>query len=150
MNEPRSVRSRPPGAATAHGAGPRDRGKKALTAVPREAATIILLRQRPGVEAYLLRRTGTLEFAPGACVFPGGAVDERDADPQIGWAGPDPADFAGQLGTSPDRARALICAAVRETFEEAGVLLAGPSATVLLEDSAGLAEDRHGLLEGST
>ena len=119
-------------------------------AVPREAATIILLRQRPGVEAYLLRRTGTLEFAPGACVFPGGAVDERDADPQIGWAGPDPADFAGQLGTSPERARALICAAVRETFEEAGVLLAGPSPTVLLEDSAGLAEDRHGLLEGST
>ena len=118
-------------------------------AVPREAATIILLRQRPGVEAYLLRRTGTLEFAPGACVFPGGSVDEQDADPQIGWAGPAPADFAGQLGTSPERARALICAAVRETFEEAGVLLAGPAPAVLLDDSAGLAEDRHGLLEGS-
>ena len=63
---------------------------------------------------------------------------------------PDPADFAGLLGTSPERARALICAAVRETFEEAGVLLAGPAPAVLLDDSAGLAEDRHGLLEGLT
>ncbi len=119
-------------------------------AVPREAATIILLRQRSGIEAYLLRRTGTLEFAPGACVFPGGSVDERDADPHIGWAGPAPADFAGRLGTSPERARALVCAAVRETFEEAGVLLAGPSPAALVDDSAGLAEDRHRLLEGST
>jgi 8-oxo-dGTP pyrophosphatase MutT (NUDIX family) len=119
-------------------------------AVPRAAATIILLRQGSGVEAYLLRRTRTLDFAPGACVFPGGSVDERDADPQTGWAGPTPADWASQLGTSPERARALVCAAVRETFEEAGVLLAGPSPVALVDDSADLAEDRQGLLEGST
>ena len=56
-------------------------------AVPRDAATVILLRQGAGagpgtgVEAFLLRRTAELEFAPGACVFPGGSVDERDADP---------------------------------------------------------------------
>jgi len=119
-------------------------------AVPRDAATIMLLRQDPGVEAYLLRRTRELDFAPGACVFPGGSVDEQDADPQIAWTGPEPAEFAGQLGTSPARARALICAAVRETFEEAGVLLAGPSPTALVEDSPALARDRHSLLEGST
>ncbi len=118
-------------------------------AVPRDAATIVLLREAPGVEAYLLRRTRTLDFAPGACVFPGGAVDERDADPQIGWAGPAPADFADQLGASPEHARALVCAAVRETFEEAGVLLAGPSPAALVDDSAALAQDRHSLLEGS-
>src|ERR1700688_3875958 len=70
---------------------------------PRDAATIILLRQGSGVEAYLLRRTGALDFAPGACVFPGGSVDERDADPQIGWAGPPPAEIADPLGTSADR-----------------------------------------------
>ncbi len=119
-------------------------------AVPRDAATIVLVRQVSGVEAYLLRRTRTLDFAPGACVFPGGSVDERDADPRIGWAGPSPADFAGRLGTSPDHARALVCAAVRETFEEAGVLLAGPSPTALVDDRADLTQDRFSLLEGST
>jgi 8-oxo-dGTP pyrophosphatase MutT (NUDIX family) len=117
--------------------------------LPRDAATIVLLRQGAGVQAYLLRRTGTLDFAPGACVFPGGSVDERDADPAIGWAGPSPGDFANQLNTSPERARALVCAAVRETFEEAGVLLAGPSPTTLLDDSAALVKERHALLAGS-
>ncbi len=118
-------------------------------AVPRDAATIMLLRQGSGVQAYLLRRTRELEFAPGACVFPGGSVDERDADPQIGWAGPSPAQIANLLGTSAERARALVCAAVRETFEESGVLLAGPSQAALVDDSAALARDRHALLEGS-
>ena len=97
-------------------------------AVPRDAATVILLRQAVGgVEAFLLRRTAELEFAPGACVYPGGSVDARDADSGIAWAGPAPADFAALLGVPPDRARALVCAAIRETFEESGVLLAGPA-----------------------
>jgi len=118
-------------------------------AVPRDAATVILLRQAPDMEAFLLRRTDALEFAPGACVFPGGSVDERDGDGQIGWAGRSPAEFAGWLNTSAERARALVCAAVRETFEESGVLLAGPSPTELVQDSATLALDRRALLEGS-
>jgi len=118
-------------------------------AVPRDAATVILLRQAPDVEAFLLQRTDALEFAPGACVFPGGSVDERDGDGQIGWAGRSPAEFAGWLNTSPERARALVCAAVRETFEESGVLLAGPSPTELVQDTATLALDRRALLEGS-
>jgi 8-oxo-dGTP pyrophosphatase MutT (NUDIX family) len=119
-------------------------------AVPADAATVILLRQRSGVEAYLLRRIRALEFAPGACVFPGGTVDAGDADPDIGWAGPSPADVADRLSTSPERARALVCAAVRETFEESGVLLAGPSPAALVDDSAALARDRHALLTGTT
>jgi len=122
-------------------------------AVPRDAATVILLRQAAsGVEAFLLRRTAELEFAPGACVFPGGSVDARDADETIGWAGPPPADFGGLLDVPPDRARALVCAAIRETFEESGVLLAGPSDSSpadLVRDSAALARDRHALLAGS-
>jgi 8-oxo-dGTP pyrophosphatase MutT (NUDIX family) len=121
-------------------------------AVPRDAATVILLRQAPGLEAFLLRRTRALEFAPGACVFPGGSVDDRDADPAIGetaWAGPSAADLGDQLGISADRARALVCAAVRETFEESGVLLAGSSPTDLVRDGGLLAEDRHRLLDGS-
>ena len=66
-------------------------------AVPRDAATVILLRQAVdagaggvGFEAFLLRRTAELEFAPGAFVFPGGSVDASDADPGLAWAGPDP------------------------------------------------------------
>ena len=123
-------------------------------AVPRDAATVILLRQAAsGVEAFLLRRTAELEFAPGACVFPGGSVDARDADENTGWTGPSPADFGGLLDVPPDRARALVCAAVRETFEESGVLLAGPSNSSpadLVSDSAALAGDRHALLTGRT
>jgi 8-oxo-dGTP pyrophosphatase MutT (NUDIX family) len=119
-------------------------------AVAADAATVILLRQRSGVEAYLMRRVRALEFAPGACVFPGGSVDAADADPDIGWAGPSPADVAGRLGTSAERARALVCAAVRETFEESGVLLAGPSPAALVDDSAALARYRHALLTGTT
>jgi 8-oxo-dGTP pyrophosphatase MutT (NUDIX family) len=127
-------------------------------AVPRDAATVILLRQAlsadgggggVGFEAFLLRRTAELEFAPGAYVFPGGSVDARDADPGVGWAGPGPADFAAQLDVPPDRARALVCAAVRETFEESGVLLAGASRDDLVGDSAALAADRHALLAGA-
>src|ERR1019366_3306655 len=110
--------------------------------VPRDAATVMLLRERAGVEAYLLRRTRELDFAPGACVFPGGSVDERDADPEIGWAGPSPAEVADQLGASPARARALVCAAVRETFEESGGLLGGSS-------PAGRGGGRHALLAGT-
>jgi 8-oxo-dGTP pyrophosphatase MutT (NUDIX family) len=131
-------------------------------AVPRDAATVILLRPGAGAdagpgagpEAFLLRRTAELEFAPGACVFPGGSVDERDADPGIGWFGPVPEDFAAQLDVPPERARALVCAAIRETFEESGVLLAGDGAGMvdarLVSDSAALAADRHALLTGMT
>jgi len=118
-------------------------------AVPRDAATVIVLRQAPHVEAFLLRRTDALEFAPGACVFPGGSVDESDADRQIAWAGPSPGEFAERLGTPAERARALVCAAVRETFEESGVLLAGPSPAELVRDAAALAHDRRSLLDGS-
>jgi 8-oxo-dGTP pyrophosphatase MutT (NUDIX family) len=117
-------------------------------AVPRDAATVILLRDTAdGPEAFLLRRTAELEFAPGACVFPGGSVDAHDADEGVAWAGPEAADFGARLDVPPDRARALVCAAIRETFEESGVLLAG---SPLAGDSAGLAGDRHALLAGST
>jgi 8-oxo-dGTP pyrophosphatase MutT (NUDIX family) len=99
-----------------------------------------------------LRRIRALEFAPGACVFPGGSVDERDGDPAIAktaWVGPAPAELGQLLGIPADRARALVCAAVRETFEESGVLLAGPTPGELVADRADLAQDRQALLDGS-
>ncbi|HLN66228.1 MAG TPA: NUDIX hydrolase [Streptosporangiaceae bacterium] len=124
-------------------------------AVPRDAATVILVRPGAGgggVEVFLLRRTEALEFAPGAYVFPGGSVDERDAGPAIadaGWVGPAPAEIGRLLGISAGRARALVCAAVRETFEESGVLLAGPAPAELVADSVVPVEDRQHLLNGS-
>jgi 8-oxo-dGTP pyrophosphatase MutT (NUDIX family) len=68
--------------------------------------------------------------------FPGGSVDPRDADHQLGWAGPSPAEWAARLGGSQAEARMLVCAAGRETFEESGVLLAGPSADSVVADLA--------------
>ena len=109
-------------------------------AEPRDAATVVLLRpDASGVEPllYLLRRQTSMAFAGGMVVFPGGGVDPRDFDHEVAWAGPSPADWAGRLGVEEDRARALVCAAVRETFEESGVLLAGPSGDAVVADTTG-------------
>jgi 8-oxo-dGTP pyrophosphatase MutT (NUDIX family) len=96
-------------------------------AEPRNAATVVLMRRgAEGPEVYLLRRQTSMAFAGGMCVFPGGGVDPRDFDHAVAWAGPQPDAWADQLGTDEATARALVCAAVRETFEESGVLLAGP------------------------
>jgi 8-oxo-dGTP pyrophosphatase MutT (NUDIX family) len=95
---------------------------------PRDAATVVLLRDAAtGVEVFLLRRVRAMAFAAGMSVFPGGAVDERDANAAIGWVGPPAARWTAALSADERLARALVCAAVRETFEESGVLLAGPS-----------------------
>ena len=75
----------------------------------------------------MLRRKQSMPFAPGAYVFPGGSVDTRDADADVAWSGPDVTEWARWLGSTPALARGLLCAAVRETFEESGVLLAGAS-----------------------
>jgi 8-oxo-dGTP pyrophosphatase MutT (NUDIX family) len=99
------------------------RGERTPT-VPRDASTVVLLRD-PGPEVYLLRRVRGMAFAGGMHVFPGGSVDPDDADAEIGWVGPSPAEWGEWFGADERTARALVCAAVRETFEECGVLLAG-------------------------
>jgi 8-oxo-dGTP pyrophosphatase MutT (NUDIX family) len=105
---------------------------------PRNAATVVLLRPgADGPEVYLQRRQVSMEFAGGMCVFPGGGVDPRDFDAAVGWAGPSPTEWASRLGAEEEMARALVCAAVRETFEESGVLLAGGSADDVVADTTG-------------
>jgi 8-oxo-dGTP pyrophosphatase MutT (NUDIX family) len=97
-----------------------------LTARP--AATVMLVSDTAeGIKVFLMRRHSAMHFAPGVVVFPGGGVDERDRNTEIAWAGPAPAWWAQRLGIDNDLAGALICTAVRETFEESGVLLAGPA-----------------------
>jgi len=121
-------------------------------AEPRDAATVMLLRSRPaGLEVYMLRRQATMAFAPGAYVFPGGSVDVRDADEQVAWTGPDAAEWGRIFDAPPSLARALVCAAVRETFEESGVLLAGESADSVVADTTSdeWEADRQALLDRS-
>ena len=105
---------------------------------PRDAATVILLRRSEhGPAIYYLRRAVSMEFAGGMCVYPGGGVDPRDFDADVAWAGPTPAEWAERLGCAEEMARALVCAAVRETFEESGVLLAGPHGDEVVADTTG-------------
>ncbi len=101
----------------------------------RDAATVALLRDgAAGPEVYLLRRVRGMAFAGGMHVFPGGSVDPADAHASIAWSGPPPSAFAEAFRCDEPLARALVCAAVRETFEESGVLLVGPSPDELLAD----------------
>jgi 8-oxo-dGTP pyrophosphatase MutT (NUDIX family) len=78
-----------------------------------------------------------MAFAAGMYAFPGGTVDRRDFDAAIAWAGPRPAQWAARLECAEDEARGLVCAAVRETFEESGVLLAGRSPDTVVTDTTG-------------
>ncbi|ANH37976.1 NUDIX domain protein [Nocardioides dokdonensis FR1436] len=107
-------------------------------AEPRNAATVILMRAgAAGPEAYYLRRQFSMDFAAGMAVFPGGGVDKRDFDAEVGWAGRTPAEWGERLGCDEETARALVCAAVRETYEESGVLLAGHSDGEVVADTTG-------------
>lgn len=92
-----------------------------------------------GVEVFVHVRANSMEFAPGAVVFPGGGVDPSDAEGTASWSLPDALaasltdDAAEASGvTAADRGepvtpQTLVAAAVRETFEECGVLLAEPA-----------------------
>ncbi len=102
-----------------------------MTVVPREASSLMLLREGPGpggLEVLMVERHANSAFAGGMYVFPGGMVDEEDCDPGFArhCAGLDPRQAADILGGSlpPPRALGFFVAAVRELFEEAGILLA--------------------------
>ena len=113
-----------------------------LTPEPaRLAATVVLLRPPAdgtsgAPEIYLLKRATTMSFAGGRYAFPGGRVDPRDSDASVAWAGPSAEEWGTRFGCSAADARALVCAAVRELFEETGVLFAGPSPTSVVESTA--------------
>lgn len=94
---------------------------------PRDSATVVLVREAGHtLQAFLQRRVPSMSFAPGMHVFPGGGVDPKDHD-VISWAGPHPSVWAKRLDCTEVRAKAIVVAAVRETFEECGVLLASRS-----------------------
>ena len=118
-------------------------------AFPRPAATLVLMRERGGAcEVLLVRRHGGNATAGGAFVFPGGLLEPRDdLARELGVRAGFGCDQAAEvLGTaeSPERALAYFMAAIRETFEETGILLATGAQGVRWRPSE---SDRSALLE---
>jgi len=112
---------------------------------PRDAATVVIIRDGPaGRETFLIRRQPTMAFAAGMYVFPGGGVQDSDYAP-VPWAGPGPPWWAERLSCAEGLAGALVVAAVREVFEETGLLLAGPDETTVIGEVAGLSPARRSL-----
>ena len=103
------------------------------------AATVLLLRDAPagGIEVYVQERTATMSAFPSATVFPGGGVDAADYEvprPHL-WAWNGSEYYADLMGVDRGRARALVFAAVREVFEESGLLLVVDRAGQVLKDA---------------
>ena len=104
-------------------------GQKHPTLTPRDAATLILVRHTGAVPEVLLGcRDAKHAFMPNRYVLPGGRVDRADAHVPVASALRPEVDAKLRLAASPTRARALAVAAIRETYEETGLLLAGPLA----------------------
>ncbi|OBI93835.1 NUDIX hydrolase [Mycobacterium alsense] len=125
--------------------------------VPRPAATVMLVRETSArdLAVFLMRRHSQMEFAAGVMVFPGGGVDDRDRNADIAWGGPPPQWWAQRFGIEADLAEALVCAAARETFEESGVLFAGPADQAgsgpdsIVGDASVYRDSRHELASGA-
>ena len=101
----------------------------------RPAATVLLLRDGPhGLEVLMTRRAMTASFAPGAYVFPGGGIDAADAQAHA---------LAARRATQSDNQLTQAIAAIRESFEELGILLARHGDGRMADDSDIAALDRH-------
>lgn len=109
----------------------------ASPSIPIPSGTIILLRDdaTEGLEIFMVVRHHQIDFASGALVFPGGKISPQDEDPDLAercdGADPDPVLRAVQIG------------AIREAFEEAGVLLARPAGSDALIDGERLKTLEH-------
>src|SRR3981189_1703743 len=119
---------------------------------PRPASTILLLRdsaaQKGEIEVFMMVRHYEIDFNSGALVFPGGSVDKGDqeiiARPEL---------YSGGEGLDAS-ALSFRIAAIRETFEESGILLARPQGSKALVDARRAAKieaaNRASLCEGKT
>ncbi|MGH8702535.1 MAG: MBL fold metallo-hydrolase, partial [Burkholderiales bacterium] len=100
--------------------------KSTKLAVPSPAATVTLIRDAPrGLEVLMLKRSLSLAFMPGVHVFPGGALDAGDDAPGLHALCVGLDDSAASRALGLERGGlAYWIAAIREAFEEAGILLA--------------------------
>jgi 8-oxo-dGTP pyrophosphatase MutT (NUDIX family) len=118
----------------------------------RPASTILLLRDSaatPGeIEVFMMVRHHQIEFQSGALVFPGGSLDHGDQE-----IAKNPAFWSGGEGLDA-AALGFRIAAIRETFEESGILLARPRGSTVLVDAKRAGEigaaSRAALCEGKT
>lgn len=85
------------------------------SAPPRLSATILLLRDDPGLQVLMVKRHYEIDFASGALVFPGGKANDEDSDKA--WAEWTDGDYTGAE-------QAARISAIREAYEEAGIILA--------------------------
>ncbi|MGH2830363.1 MAG: NUDIX hydrolase [Actinomycetota bacterium] len=118
---------------------------------PRDSATVILARDgAEGPEIFMLERALRADFIGGAYVFPGGTVDAADRDAALAAVtdGPTPQEAAIPMQAPPDRALGFYLCAIRETFEEAGALLARRDGALCPVDDA-LDAERAQLNAGS-
>jgi 8-oxo-dGTP pyrophosphatase MutT (NUDIX family) len=102
------------------------------TVAPRQASTVLLLRDSKAAkefEIFMMVRHHQIEFNSGALVFPGGSVDKNDRE-----IAANPALYSGGEGLDAD-ALGFRIAAIRETFEESGILLARPKGSTALVDA---------------
>ncbi|HEX9088146.1 MAG TPA: NUDIX hydrolase, partial [Arthrobacter sp.] len=99
---------------------------------PRFASSVVLLRDSPtGLETWLGYRPGSSPL--GILAFPGGSLEASDDD-AVGWLGPTPQYWAERMGTADvGLARRHVVGAIRELFEETGILLAGPDLSSTVE-----------------
>ncbi len=120
-----------------------------VTTPPRPAATVVLLRDAPaGLEVFLMKRHGLSDVLGGAYVFPGGKIDAVDAELDMAAHLDQPLDLlhAGlnEPGIDLRTAGAVYVAALREAFEESGVLFAqGQSLPGLADRAAALLREGH-------
>jgi 8-oxo-dGTP pyrophosphatase MutT (NUDIX family) len=117
---------------------------------PRPASTTLLLRDgaEREIEVFMMVRHHQIEFNSGALVFPGGSVDENDRE-----IAAQPALYSGGADLD-ENALSFRIAAIRETFEESGILLARPKGSATLLDARRASEieaaHRAALCEGKT
>jgi 8-oxo-dGTP pyrophosphatase MutT (NUDIX family) len=106
-------------------------------AVPVPAATILLLRDAPGgLEVFMVKRHHQIDFVAGALVFPGGKVEKGDSDAALN-------EFFDGGAEWTDAMRALGAGAIREAFEESGILLARDASHGDFVSGERLAELQH-------
>ena len=90
---------------------------------PVPAATILMLRDGPtGLETFMVVRHHQIDFASGALVFPGGKIDDGDTDVR---------EFCDGVENADDTSLGLMAGAIREAFEECGILLARDKGTLV-------------------
>ncbi|WP_144777496.1 MBL fold metallo-hydrolase [Marinobacter maritimus] len=114
----------------------------------RPAATLALVRDtRNGIEILLLQRTWDAVFLPGYYVFPGGAVDQKESHGRMHAAGLEDTEISHTMSLS-DGGTDYMLAAVRECFEEAGVLLAVDTERRTISGDHAAHDDRKAVFRG--